>query len=97
MKNRSKCITCGEPIGTDSFFVTMHKGRARSEHSVCRRRKEGADAERAAIIKWLDDGIAYQARTARTDWDRAKLEANEDIRADLVSGAWRPTPKRSTP
>ncbi len=90
-KPRGKCITCGEPIGLASFFVTMHKGRARCEHSDCRRRKEGATAERTDIIAWLDRGIAYQAKTADNEWDRAKLEATQDIRADLVSGAWRPS------
>lgn len=96
MKARGKCITCDKPIDMGSFFVVRLKGRIRSEHADCRRRKEGADAERKAIIAWLDEGIEYQARTAENDWDRAKLEANKDIRHDLATGVWRPTPKRST-
>lgn len=97
MKVRSKCITCGEPIGMASFFVVMQGKRARCEHSDCRRRKEGADAERNAIIAWLDRCIEYQAKTADNDWDRAKLEDAQDMRADLVGGVWRPVEKRGTP
>lgn len=42
-----------------------------------------------AVVAWMDRCIEYQAKTVRHDWDRAKLEAAEDVRADLVSGAWR--------
>ncbi len=86
MKNRGKCITCNEPIGMASFFVVMQKGRARSEHSACRRENETIKR----ILEWLDRCIEYQARTRDNEWDDAKIEAGRDIRADLASGAWRP-------